>query len=566
LDAAVAVSRPDPRADLRLQWLLGGVVFALAVAVFLPIRNHEWLNYDDNVYVTQSDPVRAGWTRESAVWAFSSFDGANWFPLTRLSWMLDAELHGLDAGSFLVTNLLLHALASLALFAALARLTGNAWRSAFVAALFAVHPLHVESVAWVSARKDPLSGLFFALSLLVYAREREHGPSLATRVTLFTCAALGLMAKPIVVTLPFVLLLLDAWPLGRLQSDAASHRWDLVKLRAAVVEKLPLFALVGAFSAVTFLAQSSEGSVASLDQVSPAGRLGNALVSYVAYLGKAFWPARLAVFYPHAGADLPVGEVALAAALLLAVSLGVWRGRRSRPYLAMGWLWYLGTLVPVIGLVQVGSQAMADRYMYLPLIGLGIAVAWGASDACSRLPGRWAVLPVAACAAIAALGVTASLQLRHWRDSASLFRHVLEVTENNHVGHSYLGAALLERGQTGDAIFHYEEALRLRPDSLTVANNLAWLLATGHDASHRDARAAVEFAERAAQLTERRDPAVLDTLAAAYAASGRFSDATRTLRRAIEIGRSIGDAELVAELEQRLALYRARRPYIEGAP
>jgi tetratricopeptide (TPR) repeat protein len=562
----VALSRPDPRADPRVRWLLGGAVFALAVAVFLPIRNHDWLNFDDNVYVTQSEPVRAGWNRESVLWAFASFDGANWFPLTRLSWMLDAELHGLDAGSFLVTNLLLHALASLALFAALARLTGNAWRSAFVAALFAVHPLHVESVAWVSARKDPLSGLFFALSLLVYARERECGPSRATRVALFSCVALGLMAKPIVVTLPFALLLLDAWPLGRLRSDAAPDRWDPAKLRAVVVEKLPLFALVGAFSVVTFLAQSSGGSVASLEQVSPAGRLANALVSYVAYLGKAFWPARLAVFYPHTGAELPAGEVALAAALLLAVSLGVWRERHRRPYLALGWLWYLGTLLPVIGLVQVGSQAMADRYTYIPLIGIGIAVAWGASDACARLPGRRAALPIAACAAIAALGVTASVQLRHWRDSATLFRHTLEVTRNNHVAHAYLGTALLERGQTGDAIFHYQEALRLRPDFLTVANNLAWLLATGHDANHRDPRAAVEIAERAVQLTERRDPLVLDTLAAAYASARRFGDAIRTLQRAIEIGRSSGDAELVAELEQRLALYRARRPYVETAP
>jgi tetratricopeptide (TPR) repeat protein len=562
----VAVSGPVRRADRRVRWLLGGAIFALAVAVFLPIRNHEWLNYDDNVYVTRCEPVRAGWNRESIAWAFSSFDGANWFPLTRLSWMLDAELHGLDAGSFLVTNLLLHALASLALFAALARLTGNAWRSAFVAALFAVHPLHVESVAWVSARKDPLSGLFFALALLVYARERERGPSRATRAALVSCVALGLMAKPIVVTLPFVLLLLDAWPLGRLRSDADPDRWDPAKLRAVVVEKLPLFALVAAGSIVTFLAQSSAGSVASLEQIPAASRLGNALVSYVAYLGQAFWPAHLAVFYPHPGAELPAVAVGLATALLLAVSLGVWQQRRSRPYLAVGWIWYLGTLVPVIGLVQVGSQAMADRYTYIPLVGIGIAIAWGVSDACAKLPGRRVLLPIAASAAIAALALTTSVQIRHWRNSVALFRHALEVTRNNHVAHAYLGAALLDRGQTGDAIFHFEEALRLRPTFLTVANNLAWLLATGPDAKFRDPRTAVEIAERAARLTEGQDPSVLDTLSAAYAATGRFGDAVRALSRAIEIARSRGDAELVAEFEPRLALYRARRPYVEGAP
>jgi tetratricopeptide (TPR) repeat protein len=562
----VAVSHSGPRADRRVRWLLGGAVFALAVIVFLPIRNHEWLNYDDNVYVTQCEPVRAGWSREGVRWAFSSFDGANWFPLTRLSWMLDAELHGLDAGSFLVTNLLLHALASVVLFAALAKLTGNAWRSAFVAALFAIHPLHVESVAWVSARKDPLSGLFFALALFVYARERERAPTRATRAALLGCAALGLMAKPIVVTLPFVLLLLDAWPLGRMRSDADPDRWDAAKVRAVVVEKLPLFALVGAFSVVAFLAQSSAGSVASLEQVPPAGRLANALVSYVAYLGKAFWPTRLAVFYPHPGAELPAAEVALATALLLAVSLGVWQQRRRRPYLAVGWLWYVGTLVPVIGLVQVGSQAMADRYTYLPLIGVGIAVTWGACDACARIPGRRAVLAIAACAAIAAFALTTSVQLRHWRDTVSLFRHALEATQNNHIAHAYLGAALLERGQTGEAILHYKEALRLRPTFLTVANNLAWLLATSHDATYRDPRTAVEIAELAARLSERRDPSVLDTLAAAYASSGRFGDAIRSSRRALEVARSSGDPELVAELEQRLALYRARRPYVEGAP
>jgi tetratricopeptide (TPR) repeat protein len=562
----VAVSRAGAEADPRVRWLLGALVFALAAAVFLPVRDHEWLNYDDNVYITESAPVRAGFSRESIAWAFASFDGANWFPLTRLSWMLDSEIHGVEAGGFLVTNLLLHALASLALFAALTRLTGKAGRSAFVAALFAVHPLHVESVAWVAARKDPLSGLFFALALLVYARENERGPSLASRAGLFACAALGLMAKPILVTLPCVLLLLDAWPLGRLRSATAPERWDPAKVRAAVVEKWPLFALVGAFSAVTVAAQRSGGAVASLEQLSLAARLGNAATSYVAYVGKALWPGRLAVFYPHAEDGLSGGAVASAVALLLAVSAAVWQQRRRRPYLAVGWLWYLGMLVPVIGVVQVGSQAMADRYTYLPLIGLGIAAAWGVSDAVARMPGRRVVLPLAACAAIAALAIAASLQLRHWRDSASLFRHTLAVTERNYVAHAYLGTALLEDGQTADAIFHYEEALRLRPDHLTVANNLAWLLATGHEAHHRDPRAAILLAERAVRSTERRDPAVLDTLAAAYAADGRFGAATRTLRHAIEISRSRGDTELTAELEQRLARYRARRPYVELAP
>jgi tetratricopeptide (TPR) repeat protein len=568
----MAVNQSAPGVRRRAEIFLGAAVFALAVVVFLPIRDHAWLNYDDNVYVTQSAPVLSGMSFGGVRWAFSSFDGANWFPITRLSWLLDAEIHGLDAGAFLTTNLLLHALASLALFLALTRLTGSAPRSACVAALFAVHPLHVESVAWVAARKDPLAGLFFALALLVYARQTAHGATTATRSGLFACTALGLMAKPIVVSLPFVLLLLDAWPLGRFRGGDGPRRagaavgWEPQKLRAAVVEKWPLFALVAAASAVTVLAQGSGGTIASLEQVSLPDRLGNAALSYVAYLGKAFWPTGLAVFYPHTAGGHGAGGVAIAAALLIGISIAAWQQRRTRPYLGVGWLWYLVTLVPVIGIVQVGSQAMADRYTYLPLIGIALALVWGIADVCARLPG-WGKLPVViATLVIALLAATAAAQVRHWRDSEALFRHALAVTRDNHVAHSYLGTALLARGDTAAAIDHYREALRLRPDLLTVANNLAWLLATGNDAALRHPIAAIEAAEQAALLTDRRDPAVLDTLAAAYASAGRFEDARQTARRAIELAKERGDAALVAEISERLDRYRAGRPYVEAAP
>jgi len=560
----MAMNQATPNVDLRTRLLLGAAVFTLAVLVFLPIRNHAWLNYDDSVYVTQSEPVQSGLSYAGVQWAFSSFDGANWFPLTRLSWMLDAEIHGLEAGAFLTTNLLLHALASLVLFLALTRLTGSAPRSACVAAIFAIHPLHVESVAWVAARKDPLSGLFFALALLVYAREAEHGATPATRVGLFACTALGLMAKPIVVTLPFVLLLLDVWPLGRGQGAGEAGRWEPRRLRAAVVEKWPLFALVAVGSVITILAQGSGGTIASLAQVSLPDRLGNAAVSYVAYLGKAFWPAGLAVFYPHTGGDLGAGRVAIAAAILIAISFTAWQQRRSRPYLAVGWLWYLGTLVPVIGVVQVGSQAMADRYTYLPLIGIAIAIVWGIAEACARISERSKLPMVAATVAIAALATTAGAQVRHWRDSEALFRHALEVTRENHVAHSYLGTALLTRGETAAAIDHYRTALQIRPDLLTVANNLAWLLATVSDPPLRDPVGAVGAAERAALLTDHGDPVVLDTLAAAYASAGRFEDARLTARRGVELANERGDAALVAEIRQRLSLYRAGRPYVEA--
>ncbi len=559
----MAVNDAGVHRNRLLHWSFGAAIFALALLTFLPIRNHAWLNYDDNVYITQSAPVLAGWTIEGLAWAFSSFDGANWFPLTRLSWMLDSEFHGTRAGGFFWTNILLHALASLALFDGLARLTRNAPRSAFVAAVFAVHPLHIESVAWIAARKDPLSALFFALALGVYARDRDRGGTVTGNIGVFTCTALGLMAKPILVTLPFVLLLLDFWPLRRLERSDAPGRFDMAKVRTAIIEKLPLFALVAGFSILTLIAQNTGGAVASLDQIDTSTRLGNSLASYATYIGKFLWPTGLAVFYPHSGETLSGIVVALSALLLVTITAGTWSQRRKRPYLAVGWLWYLGTLVPVIGLVQVGSQAMADRYTYLPLIGLSIAAAWGVPDLCTRLPARRIALPLLAACTIAALTVATSFQLRHWRDSEALFRHALRVTERNHVAHSYLGAALLEQGRTADAIHEFEIALQLRSDLLTVSNNLAWVLATTPEAHLRDPAGAITAGENAALLTEHADPAVLDTLAAAYASAGRFADAARTLEQAIKISREHESEASVREFVDRLALYRERRAYVE---
>jgi tetratricopeptide (TPR) repeat protein len=541
----------------------GAAIFTLALLTFLPIRNHAWLNYDDNVYITQSAPILAGWTLEGLAWAFSSFDGANWFPLTRLSWMLDSEFYGTRAGGFFWTNIVLHALASLALFDGLARLTRNAPRSAFVAAVFAVHPLHVESVAWIAARKDPLSALFFALALGVYARDRNRGGTLAGNIGVFACTALGLLAKPILVTLPFVLLLLDFWPLRRLERKDGSGRFDAERVRDAVVEKLPLFALVAGFSVLTLIAQGSGGAVASLDQLDTPVRLGNALISYATYIGKCLWPTGLAVFYPHSGTALSGFVIALSALLLVAITTAAWSQRNKRPYLAVGWLWYLGMLIPVIGLVQVGSQAMADRYTYLPLIGLAIAAAWGIPDLCTRLPARRIAVPLLATCTIAALTIATSLQLRQWRDSEALFRHALSVTERNHVAHSYLGASLLEQGHTAEAIHEFEIALRLRSDLLTVSNNLAWVLATTAEADLRNPAGAIAAGENAARLTEHADPAVLDTLAAAYASAGRFADAVRTLEHAISLSRERQDEASVREFTDRLALYRSRRAFVE---
>jgi hypothetical protein len=542
----------------------GLALVALSVGVYAPSFEHDWLNYDDDVYVTANRDLQRGLTPEGLAWAFSTFQGANWFPLTRVSWMLDRAIWGLDAGGFHATSVGLHALNALLLFLALAKLTARTGRSAFVAAVFAVHPLHVESVAWIAARKDLVSGLFFMLALLAYARAGPDGPGLRRQVLVFVCAALGLMAKPVVVTLPFVLLLLDEWPLGRLRRRDAPDRWDPVRVRRAVREKLPLFALAAAASAVTVVAQRAGGSVASLEQMPLHLRAANAVVAYTAYLGKALWPSGLAVFYPHPGAGIGVGRVALAAALLAAITGLVLATARRRPYGLVGWLWYLGMLVPVIGLVQVGSQSMADRYTYLPLIGVSILVAWGVPDLLGGGRGRGRALAAAAGVAIAALAAGSALQLRHWRDSETLFTRALSVTRDNHVAHAYLGRALLAEGRAREAIEHYSEAVRLRPEFLTAANNLAWLLATAEAESLRNPYAALRLAQRSARLTRHLDPPVLDTLAAAYAASGRFEEAVAAAERGVALAREAGDRELADQIAQRLALYRQGEAYREN--
>ena len=544
-----------------LQFVLGALIFALASLVYLPILQHEWLNYDDDIYVSGSAGLQQGIGREGIHWAFTSQEGANWFPLTRLSWMLDLELHGLDAGGFLLTNLLLHALVSALLFLALSRLTGELPRSAFTAAVFAVHPLHVESVAWVSARKDVLSGLFFMLALLAFASAAGHRNAWRARVALFVSLALGLLAKPMLVTLPCVLLLLDGWPLGRLTGPAG--RLDSRRVLRAVREKLPLFALAAASCLVTLRAQAGGGAIASLDRVTLSDRLENALLAYLVYLRKFAWPSDLAVFYPHAGGQLPLWKPLLAAALLLGATLVALRAARRRGYLAVGWLWFLGMLVPTIGLVQVGSQALADRYMYLPLAGLAIALAWGMADVVGTRGRRGAALAGAALLVVALLAGVTRAQLRHWQDSLALFSHALEVTEENHVAHAFLGAAYAEHGRLAETIGHYREAVRIRPDFQTAANNLAWLLATARDPGLRDPARAVSLAERAVALSAVPDPSVLDTLAAAYAAAGRYGEAARVAEQALRQVEAAGPPAFAAQIRTRLALYRAGQPYQE---
>jgi tetratricopeptide (TPR) repeat protein len=439
---------------MRARVLISALLVGATLLAFFEVREHSFVDYDDITLIVRNENLRSASPGEAFRVAARSSSIGNWTPLTLLSLQANFALHGLEPAGYLITNVALHAASAVILFLALARLTGGIWASAFVAGAFALHPLHVESVAWAALRKDTLSALFWMLTLLAYARYTERlGPGRYAWVAVFL--TLGLLAKPVVVTLPCVLLLLDYWPLGRLRRRAERRR--------ALLEKLPLLVPVAIVSAVTIVLQQDSGALQGQTKLPFELRLWNALDSYAVYLGKSFWPTGLAIFYPHPVNALPGARVTLAGLLLAGISVVALLLRRSRPYLLVGWLWYLGTLVPMIGLVQVGSQARADRYMYLPLIGLSIALAWGSAD----LLGRWragrVALAGAGAAALVALGGTAAVQVTHWRDAVALHSHAVTVTRNNAAEHYRLGNALRMEQRFEEALPYYERAVEIEP-------------------------------------------------------------------------------------------------------
>lgn len=448
------VGEPGAALAGRRPILLGALLFLVVAGVFLPAVTHDFITYDDPVYVTENAHVTGGLTWENVKWALRSTEASNWHPLTWISHMADCQLYGLHPWGHHLTNVLLHALNALLLFMALRKMTGALWQSLLVAALFGLHPLHVESVAWISERKDVLSTLFWMLALLAYgARARRHGGWGLYGLTLLFFA-LGLTCKQMVITLPCVLLLLDYWPLRRWSGSTARARW------AMVAEKIPFFALGAAASAVTLFAQSGGEAVATTDDFPLSVRVSNALLSYCRYLGKCLVPAKLAVFYPFFAEQPPIWETLLAVALLAAITAAAATLARQRPYLIVGWLWFAGTLVPVIGLVQIGGQSMADRYTYVPLIGVFMMAAWGAADAaaCWRI-GRTAVA-IAAGSLLACLAILTSRQLGYWRDGASLFRHAVAVTQDNWVAHANLYATL-SKSSSSEATAEFQETVRI---------------------------------------------------------------------------------------------------------
>ena len=452
--------------------LLCLLLLAVTLAVFWQVKHYQFVNYDDDVYVTDNPHVRMGLQKEGVIWAFTAVHAGYWIPLTWLSYMLDYEFYGLNPGGFHLTNVLLHLLNALLLYLVFRRMTGARWRSAFVAGIFALHPLQVESVAWVTERKDVLSTLFWMLTLLAYLRYAER-PRTTGYFAVLTAFSLGLMAKPMLVTLPFVLFLLDFWPLHRLGPSARlpvtkpekSGKSILPRttLSSLLWEKVPFLALAATAGVLAYFTQDIGGAVRTLKGWPLNLRIANVLVSYVTYLAKAIWPYRLAVFYPYPQ-TIPLWQAAGAGLLLVAVSILVIRARRRCPYLAVGWLWFFITLVPVIGLVQVGLQATADRFTYVPIIGLAIMVAWGVPDLLEPYRSRLVVLAVSSSIALSLLTARSWVQVQYWRNSTVLFEHALQVTHRNYLAHNNLGAALFYQGKVEEAIDHYYQAIQIRPD------------------------------------------------------------------------------------------------------
>jgi tetratricopeptide (TPR) repeat protein len=604
----------DARGWMASRTLVALALAALAAVVFWPALGFDFVSYDDWRLVRDNPALREGLSARALADAFAQPYYLNWIPLTSLSYQLDAALFGVDPHAFHAVNVALHAAATALLFLALARLTRRTWPSALVAALFAVHPLHVEPVAWIASRKDVLSGFFFALCLLVYAGYVER-PSFGRYLGVAASACAGLLAKPILVTLPGVLLLLDAWPLGRLA--------DPRRRRLALLEKLPLLAAAAGVAAITYVVQP----VVTAGGHGLGVRVANAVDSLGAYLRTFVWPSGLAAFYPHPGTMIPAGHLLFASAAISLASIVAFAERRRRPWLAVGWLWFLLTLAPVLGLVEVGLQARADRYMYLPLMGLALIAAFGADELARRSAAARGVVVVAALAGVVVLAYATRVQLGYWRDSEALYLRAIAVTERNYVAHFGLAglraeqgrfddaqvelvaavranpswalawdrlaevelargkpdaaldlyrqllevrpddvalqmgaaSASLRAGRDAEALAHYREALRVAGGWREPAQQLAWLLATHPDASLRDPQEALRLSEALRAQSRASDANLLDLLAAAHAANGELESAAELADQAVALAQRAGDGTAAAAIAARRDTYRQGR-------
>jgi protein O-mannosyl-transferase len=637
--AARPPGSPNPRRGGRPI----GISIGLAVLVgwtFLPSVGSEFSGYDDDLFVTANAQVQGGLTWHNMVWAFRHPVAANWHPLTTLSHMLDCQVYGLKPWGHHLTSVLLHMATSVLVWLVFRRMTGACWRSAVLAALFALHPLRVESVTWVAERKDVLSAFFWMLTLWAYGKYVEESkqskvlslksevePGATVNASRFTFHAsrfyalsllffaLGLMSKPMLVTLPFVLLLLDYWPLGRMEKaevrgqksegggDGSTEHvsrftFHVSRLTSLLLEKVSFFALAAAAAAIAFAVQAGEGNVRTTGEFLLGARAQNALVSYCRYVGKFFWPVELCIFYPFP-AGWPLTTVLLSGLALLGISVVALVLGRRHQYLPTGWFWFVGTLVPVIGFVQIGLQAMADHYTYIPTIGLLLALVWGAHELTGRWRYRTAALPVIGAVAVILCTALTRHQIGFWKDEETIWVHALAVTENNAIAHhnlavtltargafdeafrhheealrigperdffhTHLADALVRRHRIAEGIDHYRAALRLNPREAQVYNNLAWILAANADPQVRNGPEAMTLAERACQLTNSKEAVMVGTLAAAYAEAGRFAEAVTTAEKATLLAEQANQPELAARNRQLLELYRAGKPYHEPA-
>jgi protein O-mannosyl-transferase len=502
-------------AGARFDLLIYLALLLATFAVYAQVRDFDFVNYDDVDFIRDNLNVQQGLTAQGLKWALTSRDNGNWVPLTWVSHMLDFQFFGLDSGWHHLHNVLLHALAAVMLCIFLQRATGTRWRSALTAFLFALHPLHVQSVAWVAERKDVLSACFWFLTLWLYVRYAER-PGTGRYLAVALCFCLGLMAKPMMVTLPFVLLLLDYWPLARLGQRG----------RKAIWEKLPLLGLAGAAAAIAYLAQKHSEAV---NLVPLQARLANATHSYTLYILQTFWPARLAVFYPYPrDFAFPFLPLLAEGVLLAVVTTGVIVLRRRAPYLLMGWGWFVVTLVPVIGLVQVGDQAHADRYMYIPMVGLLVMLIWGAAENLEKLRAKTLAIPLGAAACLAS-AVVSWVQVGYWRNSETLFRHALAVTNDNKVVNNNLGNYLMDSGRLSEALPYFETAVRIDPEFAHARNNLG--IALGKMGRLPDAIAQLQIAVRL--WPDAPDPHT--NLGTTLASAGRLPEAAAEFEAALRM-------------------------------
>jgi len=545
-----AKCRPETFLNIRYDLFICLFLIVAILLLYGPVRQFDFINFDDPMYIVDNGYVQTGLNLKSIIWAFTDTHTGNWHPLNWLSYMMDVELFGLAPGTHHMTNVFFHMINAMLLFIVLKRMTNKIWQSGVVAMLFALHPLHVESVAWISERKDVLSAFFGFLTMWSYVRYVEK-PGLKRYLPVSVFFLLGLMAKPMLVTLPFVLLLLDYWPLKRFNMSLSKSNNNPFTM-GLVLEKIPLFFLTVISSLITFITQEKGGAVASIVVLPLDVRAANALVSYLLYLWKMICPQNLAVFYPYPETIPKVLIISAFLTMVLILSLGVYF-RKKYPYVISGWLWYLGTLVPVIGLIQIGEQSMADRYVYIPMIGIYIIIVWGVSDCFGKFRYKTAVLGIIGVAVCVGLALTTRAQVLLWKNSMTLLEHTIKVTDNNYMIHNNLGIAYAKAGRYDEAAKNLSAALQINPDYLKAQHEMGNVVIARGDLNR-----AIAYYSAALKINPRYAPAH-HNLGLALLRSGKIDAAISHFKQALSAQSGYRDARqsLNRSLDFRLRFSKA---------